>query len=651
MSEYLDLGVEHDHIEAMTKSSGTNALVELIWNSLDADATEVRVSFVKSNLEGYEEIIISDNGHGLTHAKAKLVFAKLGGSDKKISRTSPNGREYHGKEGRGRYKSLALGDDVEFISVYRDGSAVRSFNVRINRNQLRRTELNDPMLVSGNSAQPGYRVVIHDVNHERAEEALRAENRRELEEKFAAYWITYQNFQVFFNGTPLAFASLIKHQEEKVLEVEKDGEIVKFTAKVVQWNIDTKKRAYLCNRKGIPFAETNIGLRPGVPVSLFLQSDFIEQQHRDGTLEFHESNVTIQEALKQARSFTRDYVRRRMHESSKTFIEELKRSGLYPYKGKAEGFVEQTKRQVFDIVALQINEYLPSFASQDDASKRLTLGLVSQALDHDAKNLQKVLTEFIGLPENKRQELSDILETTSLSSIIDTMTVIRNRLNFLNGLEQIIYDTDLSKHVLERKHLHKIVVNETWIFGDEYTYGVDDVTLQNVLKAYLKDCLGRTDLEEVVDEGDNTELQRIPDVCLWHQYSMGTEWKENLVIELKRPTVNAGMKEKGQIESYASRVSRDNRFPKDQTRWRFILVTKDIDDEVKPLLKQRHRAAGHVSDGDNFDVYILDWGQIITTAKTKLEFIKKKLNMNLEGNEAGLDYLRTRYKEYLPDQF
>jgi len=279
------------------------------------------------------------------------------------------------------------------------------------------------------------------------------------------------------------------------------------------------------------------------------------------------------------------------------------------------------------------------------------LGLVSQALDNDAKNLQKVLTEFIGLPENKRQELSDILETTSLSSIIDTMTVIRNRLNFLNGLEQIIYDPDLNKHVLERKHLHKIVVNETWIFGDEYTYGVDDVTLQNVLKAYLKDCLGRTDFEEVVDDGDNAELQRIPDVCLWQQYSMGTAGKENLVIELKRPTVNAGMKEKGQIESYASRVSRDNRFPKDQTRWKFILVTKEIDDEVKPLLKQRHRAAGHVSDGENFDVYILDWGHVITNAKTKLEYIKKKLNMNLEGNEAGLDYLRARYKEYLPDQF
>jgi hypothetical protein len=59
----------------------------------------------------------------------------------------------------------------------------------------------------------------------------------------------------------------------------------------------------------------------------------------------------------------------------------------------------------------------------------------------------------------------------------------------LNGLEQIIYDKDLNKHILERRHLHKIIVNETWLFGDEYTYGVDDLTLKNVLKAFLKDCL------------------------------------------------------------------------------------------------------------------------------------------------------------------
>jgi hypothetical protein len=57
-----------------------------------------------------------------------------------------------------------------------------------------------------------------------------------------------------------------------------------------------------------------------------------------------------------------------------------------------------------------------------------------------------------------------------------------------------------------------------------------------------------------------------------------------------------------------------------------------------------------VTEGDNFDVYILPWGHILSEAKTRHEFIKEKLNLNLQ-NESGLNHLRSKYKEYLPDDF
>jgi hypothetical protein len=255
------------------------------------------------------------------------------------------------------------------------------------------------------------------------------------------------------------------------------------------------------------------------------------------------------------------------------------------------------------------------------------------------------------LPEEQREDLADLLDTTSLSNIIDAMTEIKNRLHFLNGLEQIIYDEDLNKHILERRHLHKIIVNETWLFGDEYTYGVDDLTLKNVLKAFLKDCLKREDFESIVNESDNSELETIPDVCLWKQYSLGTAGKENLVIELKRPSLDAGFDEKTQIESYATKVANDNRFQKTKTKWKFILVTKDFKPEIKPLLTQKNRKYGHIHEGENFDVFILSWGDIISEAKQRHEFIKEKLNLNLQDNEEGLDYLKSKYKKYLPSDF
>jgi hypothetical protein len=281
----------------------------------------------------------------------------------------------------------------------------------------------------------------------------------------------------------------------------------------------------------------------------------------------------------------------------------------------------------------------------------LTLSLIKEALEKDANGLHRILSEVIELPANKREELIEILEETSLSNIIDAMTEIKNRLNLISGLEQIVYDDSVGGNVKERKHLQKIVINETWLFGDQYALGADDITLKNVLKAYLKDSLKREDFQEIIDSESNEELNKIPDVCLWQQYSLGSAGKENLVIELKKPNKLAGFDEKSQIESYASRVTNDARFPKDKTRWKFILLVKDVKPEIRSSMTQKNRAYGHIIEGENYDVFIFPWGTVLSEAKIRHEFIKDKLNINLQDNEKGLEYLRAKYKEYLPEEF
>lgn len=83
MGKFIDIGVERDHFEAQTKANGISALSELIWNSLDADATEIHIDYRATSLGGYEYIKVKDNGHGLTYEKAQDVFSRLGGSEKK----------------------------------------------------------------------------------------------------------------------------------------------------------------------------------------------------------------------------------------------------------------------------------------------------------------------------------------------------------------------------------------------------------------------------------------------------------------------------------------------------------------------------------------------------------------------------------------
>ena len=650
MARELEIKVQQDHIESLTRSSGINAIAELMWNSLDADATEIRINYRTNVLGKYEYITVEDNGHGLSYQLAEDVFQKLGGSDKKEDKTSPGGRIYHGKEGKGRYKAFALGDLVYFDSYKNINKKTSNyFSIAISRDSLKNPEIEDLQIL--NEEKSGFKVTINNINDKVANEIFLKDNLRELEEIFASYYLSYPYFQIIVNNRKIDFDNLIKFQQSETIKVSVNNLYYSFEIKIVEWIFDNKKKTYLCNEKGIPFLEKRLGIRSSLPISIFIQSVFIESLHRQNELNLAELNPFLLDVIEQSKKFAREYARKRLHFYSREFINELKMENLYPYYDNATDNVEIAKRQVFDIVALQINECLPSFSEQDNKSKKLILTLIKEALENDSSSLKKILTEVIGLPDEKKEELAEILEKTSLENIIDTMRLVTNRLDFLNALELLIYDPEHSKKIKERKHLHKIIVKETWIFGEDYTLGADDLTLKNVLKQYLK-YLGREDFEEIVNSDDNSDLETIPDVCFWKQYNLGkADYFENLVIELKRPTKDAGFTELTQIDSYASKVSNDTRFPKEKTKWTFMLLVREIKDEIKTKVEQKHRRYGHVTESENVDVFIYRWSDIIQTARAKYKYIRDKLNLNLQTNEDALSLLREKYKQYLPDEF
>ena len=115
----ITVQVREDHLELLSRAKPMNAIAELMWNALDAEATEVRVEFVENELGGVETFRISDNGHGLSYDHAFVVFRNLGGSWKRDEpRTARRRRFMHGQYGKGRFRAFALGNRVEWIPVY-----------------------------------------------------------------------------------------------------------------------------------------------------------------------------------------------------------------------------------------------------------------------------------------------------------------------------------------------------------------------------------------------------------------------------------------------------------------------------------------------------------------------------------------------------
>lgn len=132
-TERFTVEVQPDFLERQTKAEPVNAVSELIWNGLDADAAVVDVRLDYNEL-GMTTITVSDNGHGIPRLDAPDLFTRLGGSWKKPGApTKTKGRMLHGSEGRGRFKAFALGRVAEWRVTYDAGESapqLHSYNPR-----------------------------------------------------------------------------------------------------------------------------------------------------------------------------------------------------------------------------------------------------------------------------------------------------------------------------------------------------------------------------------------------------------------------------------------------------------------------------------------------------------------------------------------
>lgn len=129
--QILNVEVAQDHIDSLSKAKKPIfGIAELIWNSVDADATDVKVRLNRNSLNAIEIITVIDNGLGITMDDAREGFGHLGGSWKKLERQSRRDKRIlHGKQGQGRYRAFAVCERAEWESVYLSNGSLREFKI------------------------------------------------------------------------------------------------------------------------------------------------------------------------------------------------------------------------------------------------------------------------------------------------------------------------------------------------------------------------------------------------------------------------------------------------------------------------------------------------------------------------------------------
>lgn len=643
----IAIAPKKDFLERLSSTSSLNALAELIWNGLDACSDEIHVTLTMNSIDGLEEIRVKDSGTGISHQDIQGLFGNLGDSWKKQAGRL-KGRSLHGKNGEGRFKAFALGGRVVWHTSYLAGEELLSYQVAGRTGALDSLTFTDPKPAKGRT---GTEVVISEIQKSHGP-ILSNDAPQELAKLFAPYLSQYPQVGIFLNGERIDPSSLQHHKREIQLNPIRlpNGETTEATVSIVEWALPTKRAIHLCDANGVSLHEIEPGIQaPGFHFTAYVKCDHFRELDKKGELMLDELHPDVKAIVSHGKEAVRTHFRRRAAERQRAIVAQWKNEKVYPFEEKNElTSVEEAERQVFEIMGVSLEAYLPKFGEAEHESRKFTFQLLAQAVRDNPKSVQKIITEVLHLKKDEQEELAALLERTSLSNIISSATTVASRLDFLIGLENLVFDKKTKKKLLERDQLHKILETEAWIFDEGFALSGSEKRLEEVLEKHVGILGQRKDGESGVDVGDGQQ-GRI-DLMLGRAITPHSGERDYLVVELKRPSKKIDDDVITQVKKYAMAVARDERFHGVPATWKFVAISNEMNDFARQDSSQEGRPRGQVwsSPDGKITVWVREWAEVINTARSRLDFINKSLAYEA-SRESARDYLMKAHAKFIPD--
>ncbi|MGJ5122311.1 ATP-binding protein [Bradyrhizobium oligotrophicum] len=638
--------VENDHIERVTSAKPIVALSELIWNAYDADASKVSVSFQDDGLTRLSLIQIEDDGTGIPRADVDSFFQSLGGSWKRKGMKTKRGRFIHGERGQGRFKAFALGASVTWIS----SANGQRFSIAGHRSDLKRFTISDLFPTTAH----GCTVEIGEIQKDfeiRGEHGFGSQ----IRDVFALQLYESRDFEIIYDGERIDAREAIRSVTPCEITTELlDGKTISAKLEIVEWRRRVDRRLMLCLPGRFSFHAMAPGIHArGFDFTAYLTADLFQKMSNEDTEGLVELNPLAIALIDTAKNKLREHFRNREAERSRSKIQEWKDAKIYPYEGSpASDPIERNERQVFDVVALNLADYSNDFERAPKKQQQLILQLVKAAVETGPSALPAILEKVIDLPKDKQAELAELLRKTTLTAVINAARAVTDRLDFLKALQILVFDPRSKRQLLERSQLHRIIAEETWIFGEEFNLMNDDEDLSAVLRSHLE-LLGRDRTELSPEPVLDTEGRpAIVDLMLSCRMPTPTDYeRKHLVVELKRPSQPINEDIISQVKKYAKAVASDDRFKAPNVEWDFVAISNSLTRDAEIETRQTGKARGLVAEYDEpkVRVWVKTWGQIISESEGRLTFYKRRLEYKANDVEA-LRYLRTVNPNYLSDE-
>jgi hypothetical protein len=629
----------NDHlVKVASVRDPIRALAEFIWNAVDADATKVDVTLEANPLGGLSAVVIVDNGTGISLERASNSFASLGDSWKTKSRvTQVFKRPVHGKAGRGRYRFFSLASQAKWKSQYIDQGVMKALQLSISASDLslcKLETLNEVDAEKGSGTTVDLSPMKETFDWLSSDGALAA-----ITTIFAPYLLQFPDVIISYNNKKIDPDSVISRSKAIALKppMLTKSNCDDLVVRVVEWKHGHgDRKVYFGGSTGVVLgAQASGAFAPGFDYSVYAYSKFFDEMADHNLLEMDSlTDPDFSTVLDVIRDGVSDYFRSRQSENAANLIDDLKRQGIYPYSGEPKDAVEKKERDVFDITTHAVASYSAHFRRADSSLKRITLGLLKEAISRNPESVTRILKAVFDLPQKKQNEFSSLLEKTELANIISASNMIADRVFILKTLTQLVFDPDIRKKVRERGQLDLLIRDNTWIFGENFHITIPEVGLTRVMERIAADLGQKLQKRKKFKKLDGTS-GRIDAFLGRALPTSDASAREYLLVELKRPSLKIGREELDQLEDYVSALTTDSEFKDTATKWTFILVTSEYDDIVRARVSQSGKPVGLLSDHENCQVWVRTWASIIRDCEARLKFIQDKLEVRVSDSEIS----------------
>lgn len=624
------------------------AICEYLWNGFDANASQLSIKYTK-NAFNITSLEILDNGEGIDRSSLQETFGCFQDSQK--LHTYQWSSQVKGKKGKGRYSFNCFASKADWVTVYKDKeSHYIRHKITIKKGDNQNYDDNEQETKPSSVKKTGTTVSFSDINL--PSDFFDSEVFLDyLKKEFAVFlFLNKAQFkEILINGEKLDYEDVIEDSDNKVIQIEGDRTTFYFNVTYIRWKEKMKENYsmyFLDSSQTEKFERTTTFNNKDTKFhhSLYISSDYFNHFVDDATGEknlFGTDNTSPKDKVfktlvKKLKCFLEEKQKKYVAEvASKKLLEKYQSKGIIrqPQNDYDKILVEDLKKTISAMYEVQPKIFTNL---QDDQAKTL-VGVVELLLQTDKReDLISIMESVVKLSDDERHNLASVLKTTDLARITDTIRLIQNRIRTISALKVAVKPENGMNEVDD---LQKLVEQSFWIFGEEYNIVTQaEHDFNQALMEYLDKLYdtvpGISKSNYSKDKIEHPDVNKEMDIFAFRQ-NIQSSTIDNIVVELKHPTVKLGEKELSQVKTYMNVIMRDSRFNASNMRWKFFLVGNDFDssnylhNEMRNAINWgKKNLVCHVdNNGIQYEIFVIKWSELFADFEIRHNFLLKKLEM------------------------